>query len=330
MTTPQWAPAEVLQLDLDCLGSTCIGHAKTQGRRCRNPIAYANRQEAAKISIEMSSLDPQSPRLESELEELASRLLCRRWHQDQADEISRKWQRQIRNYQAVQAARRAERPRTIEMPLTPARSTVPRGRVASTRSGSVMSSVTTSVATSVTRQSSTITTVTIFIREESGGRDNTEANEEGAARPQMNAAPDCSSQQQASSQETSNHQPSNPTPTLAADEPTTHTPSTSLQQHPTETREEAQPAAAQAEPSSPASIPPSQAQQPQHEDTHPAHHYHRRTIEGECPICCEDFTTGDDTTWCRAQCRQNFHAGCMDLWHAAQEADEVVKTCPCW
>lgn len=329
MTTPQWSPAEVLQLDPNCLGSTCIGHAKTQGRRCRNPIAYANRQEAAKISIEMSRLDPQSPRLESELEELASRLLCRSWHQDQAEQIRSKWQRQIGNHQAAETTRRAERPGTTEMPSTPARSTVARSRVASIRSELVTSSVTTSVTTSVTHESSTIATVTIIIREESGGRDNSETNEEGALGQQTNAGSDSSSQQQASPQESTNHQPSNPAPTSPANEPTTHTPATSLQQHPIETREETQPAADQAEPSSPVPILPSQAQQPQHEDPHPAHH-DRRAIEGECPICCEDISTGGDTTWCRAQCRQNFHAGCMDLWHASQEADEVVKTCPYW
>lgn len=329
MTTPQWSPAEVLQLDPNCLGSTCIGHAKTQGRRCRNPIAYANRQEAAKISMEISRLDPQSPRLESELEELASRLLCRRWHQDQAEGIRRKWQRQMRNHQAVETALRAERPRTTERPSTPARSTVARSRVASIRSELVTSSVTTSVTTSVTHESSTTITVSILIRDESEGRDNSEANEAGAHRQQTNAGPDSSSQQQASSQGSTNHQPSNPAPTSPADEPTAHTPATSFQQHLTETREEAQPAANQAEPSLRVESPPSQAHQPQHEDPHLAHH-DRRAIEGDCSICCEDVSTGGDTTWCRAQCRQNFHAECMDLWHASQEADEVVKTCPYW
>lgn len=325
MTTPQWSPAEVLQLDLNCLSSTCIGYAETQGRRCRSPIAFANRQEAAKISIEMSRLDPQSPRLGSELEELASRLLCRRWHQDQAEEIMRKWQRQIKSHQAAENTRRAERPRTAERSSTPARSTVTRTRLASVRSGLV----TTSVTTSVTHESSPIATVSITVREESGGRDNSEENQEEATRQQTNAGPGPLSQQQASPQESTNHQPSNPAPTSPADEPTTHTPATSLQQHPTETREEAKQAANQAEPSSPVLSLPSQVQQPQHEDPHPGHH-HRKVIEGDCPICCEEFSTGGDITWCRAQCRQSFHTGCMDLWHASQEADEVVKTCPYW
>ena len=62
-----------------------------------------------------------------------------------------------------------------------------------------------------------------------------------------------------------------------------------------------------------------------------AHHAHdRRVLEGDCSICCEDLVSGGDTVWCRAQCRQNFHADCIGLWHASQEADDRGKACPCW
>ena len=62
-----------------------------------------------------------------------------------------------------------------------------------------------------------------------------------------------------------------------------------------------------------------------------AHHAHdRRVIEGDCSICCEDLSSGGDTVWCRAQCRQNVHADCIDFWHASQEADGRRKTCPYW
>ena len=198
MTTPQWAPAEILQIEPNSLGLTCIGHAKTQGRRCRNPIAYANRQEAAKILLDMARLDPGSPRLDSELEELASCLLCRRWHQDQAGAIKRQWRRDIQNHQAVEIARRAERSRRVERTITPARTPVVQPRVTTTRREVVTSSIT----TSVTRESSSVTVVSIIIREESSEIRTNALNEEAEV-PRQQANPESHSSNQ--QQETINH-----------------------------------------------------------------------------------------------------------------------------
>ena len=78
MPVPLWSPSEVLQLDLNSSGSTCIGYAPSKGRRCHNPIAYDNRQEAVNILTAMSLLDPHSKRIDKRLDELAPRLLCRR------------------------------------------------------------------------------------------------------------------------------------------------------------------------------------------------------------------------------------------------------------
>lgn len=203
MSTPQWAPTEVLELDPNSFGFTCIGHAPSKGRRCRNPIASVNRQEGAKILLQMSRLDPHSQRLDDKLEELASRLLCKRWHQNQAAGMKRRWHCAVESYLAAENARREE------------------------------------------------------LRErENSERDEAEADER---------------------------------------EPGEHV-------HPAPTRE-----------------------QPHGE----SHHTHdRRAVEGDCSICCEDLSSGGDTPWCRAQCRQNFHADCLNLWHASQEADGRVKTCP--
>ena len=325
MTTPQWAPAEILQFEPNSLGLTCIGHAKTQGRRCRNPIAYANRQEAAKILLDMARLDPRSPRLDSELEELASRLLCRRWHQDQAAAIKRQWCRDIQNHQAVETTRRAERSRIVERPITPPRTPVAQPRVTSRRSGMITSSIT----TYVTRESSSVIIVSIAIRKESSEVESNASNEEEAPRQQTNPESHSSTQQQ----ETTSHQADVSTPAPSTVERTGHTIAPSAEIQRTTTREEPQqePASEAVPAAPPALVPsaPAQTPQSQHEDSHPAHH-DRRAIEGECPICCEDIFTGGDTTWCRAQCSQNFHADCIDLWHASQEADERRKTCPYW
>ena len=317
MTTPQWSPASVLQLDPN---STCIGHAKTQGRRCRNPIAYANRKEATNILHEMSRRDPfQSQRLDSQLEELASRLLCRRWHQDQAVEIKRQWRRHIEDFQAAETARQAERSRMVDRATESARAAVARNRVASVRREVVTSSIT----TSSTRESSSLAIISIVIREELREREDSEPND-GEPRQQTNPGPDSPNQPEAPSQESTNI----PRPTSSADEPTTQTPAPPLQE-PMATREAREVTVNEAEPASAVPSTSTQAPHPQHEDSHPAPHG-RRAIEGDCSICCEDFSSGGTTKWCRAQCRQNFHADCIDLWHASLEADGRVKTCPYW
>ena len=104
MTTPQLALARLLQLEPN--SHTCIGHAETQGRRCQCPIAFANRQEAAEILLDITRLDSQSPRLDTKLEQLASRLLCinrRNRHQAQVAAIKREWRQDIQNHQALEA-----------------------------------------------------------------------------------------------------------------------------------------------------------------------------------------------------------------------------------
>ena len=324
MTTTLWAPAEILQFEPNSLSLTCIGHAKTQGRRCRNPIAYANRQEAAKILLDMARLDPGSPRLDSELEELASRLLCRRWHQDQAGAIRSQWRRDIQNHQDFENARRGERLRMVERPITSARAPVVQTRVRATRREIVTSSIT----TSVTRESSSVTIVSVVMREESSELETNAPSEEAETpRQQTNVESQSSNQQQ----ETTDHHADISRPDPSAVEPTGHTTVPSVEVQYTTAREEPQQEPmSEAEPAAPISSAPAQTQQSQHEDSHPSHH-DRRAIEGECAICCEDYSPdGGDTTWCRAQCRQNFHAECIDLWHASQEADEREKTCPYW
>ena len=321
MTTPQWSPASVLQLEPNALGFTCIGHAKTQRRRCRNPVAYDNRKEAANMLLEMSRRDPlqSSQRLDAQLEELASRLLCRRWHQDQAVEMKRQWRRHIAEFQAAETARRAERSRTVERASDSANAGVARTRVASVRREVVISSFT----SSVTRESSSLAITSIVIREELGGRENNESDGE-EPRQQRNPRPDSSSRQDAPSRETAGNAP----PTSPTDEPIPQRTAPPLQES-IATREAHQEAVTEAGPSAAVPSASTPAQHPQHADSHAAHH-DRRAIEGDCSICCEDLSSGGTTTWCRAQCRQNFHADCIDLWHASQEVDGRVKTCPYW
>lgn len=228
MTTPRWAPVQVLELDGISSGFTCIGHAKSKGRKCRSPIACANRQEASKILREMSRLDPQSPRIANKIEELACRLLCRRWHQSQAAEMKEHWLGIIADYQAATP------------PTTPG--------------------------------------------DEPGQTNDAGPNAEEPIE-QIASTSDLSSPQEATSQaETHRHETNLSSPSLSADELTTNMPGA-----------------------------------------------YPREVEGDCSICREELgRSAGDILWCRAQCRQNFHADCVNLWHAWQEVDGREKTCPYW
>ena len=53
----------------------------------------------------------------------------------------------------------------------------------------------------------------------------------------------------------------------------------------------------------------------------------RRTVTGECGICLLALRNGEALTWCQSQCGQNFHAGCIQRW---VETDEYTQTCPNW
>lgn len=333
MTTTPWIPAEVLHLDLSASGFACIGYAASKGRKCRNPIAWANCEESAKILQKMSRLDPQSQRVDDKLEELASRLLCSRWHQDQAGITKSQWQCHIDDYQAAEAAPRyeridelmelmlmaatvgAERSSTVRTPPAPAHSTVARPRVTSHRTTRTSSSVHFSVYTSFSAALSMTT------QEASGGRGNNERNEEDSGQ-QMNRNPTLSSQREAPLRET-DRGVHNLSRTPSADELTTHTPDTSPQEQRIATREGT---ANRRDSEEHASEAPAREQR--HEE--PLHTHDHRAIEGECSICFEDISSGGTTTWCRAQCRQNFHKDCLETWHASQVADGRRKTCPYW
>lgn len=55
----------------------------------------------------------------------------------------------------------------------------------------------------------------------------------------------------------------------------------------------------------------------------------RKPLEGECPICCEDFepeNTAEAVVYCKASCGNNIHKQCFEQW-AATKSGQVV-TCP--
>jgi len=54
----------------------------------------------------------------------------------------------------------------------------------------------------------------------------------------------------------------------------------------------------------------------------------RKPVEGECPICCNDFEPGSSETivYCKAACGNNIHGGCFAQWAATKQGQTI--TCP--
>ena len=106
---PRWTPSHILtNIDNSSCSITCVGYAPSQGRRCHNPIAAANRQDAAKLLKQMSKLDLSSSRIDGLLEQLAPRVLCKRYHQNQFSSMVSQWQDDLEDLQEEEAPRRAE------------------------------------------------------------------------------------------------------------------------------------------------------------------------------------------------------------------------------
>ncbi|KAM0797364.1 hypothetical protein BDR22DRAFT_465115 [Usnea florida] len=325
MPLPVWSPIEVLQLDLNSSGFTCIGYAPSKGRRCHNPIACANRQEAANILREMSMLDPHSKRLGKRLEELASRLLCRRWHQNQATDMKTLWRRQIdRHYPAtvctatvcIERYAIVERYTVVYASSVAPTSTVGRTRASPRTTGQTTSLVARSPVRALAPEPLSVATIT-----EPRTRTSRINDLDGQESPQQaESTPTSPTQPDSPLQERTLPEPNSP-PTSPVTEPTRNTSDTAAPQESTAARGE--PAR---ETSSPEHIPEPTPKPESHEE--PSPHPARRPIEGECHICHEDFSSDDATVWCKAQCGQNFHEECIRTWHEFSKAHARKKECP--
>ena len=105
MTTSlsQWDPEGVLEIGKVLSGITCVGHAHSKNRRCHNAISAVNRERAANILNQMSSIDFTSVAVKELLEPLGRLLLCLKQHQEQLSNIVGKWRNQIEALQIQEA-----------------------------------------------------------------------------------------------------------------------------------------------------------------------------------------------------------------------------------
>ncbi|KAI4598631.1 hypothetical protein KJ359_002521 [Pestalotiopsis sp. 9143b] len=58
----------------------------------------------------------------------------------------------------------------------------------------------------------------------------------------------------------------------------------------------------------------------------------RKPIEGDCPICFMPFEEAEATVYCRAQCGQNIHKECFEMWATTKRQNGGARddrvTCP--
>lgn len=314
-TCSLWSPTEVLKIDPDAPRFTCVGYAPSKGRRCHNPIAAANRQEASELLTRMSRIDPSSSRLDSKLEALAPRLLCRRWHQNQAESITEKWNDRIERFVAAKVAREEVIENTsLATSIADARRTL---RALSNAIESSRVTLARDIMQAPSRRriptASRIETSSSAPRAESSDHHSTvllsESQREAAAEQ---------------GQERQRQQilvPSTEQPHAVPVSPVTsqEIPENHVQQE--EILEASQPV----EESETASIQSAPTQEPSAAEEH--HIWSRRRIERDCSICCEDLSNGESLVWCKTQCGQNYHRECINTW---LETNEHTKTCPYW
>ena len=361
MPTPdsRWDPSEVLDVDPH---STCVGHAKTQGRRCRNIIAADNRREAEKILRRMGKQDVQTTDFDDRLESLANRLLCRRWHVKDEDQVNSKvkqWKRAIERFRVEELEEEEEEEEEREENARQARRARRRAEEASTRSNVVQEP---STRPSNTHPIASTETPCIAATLESLRQELVSLNERYANALQL-ASPSAvvsSSSTHSISRTGSDQTSGQPRPDTSAEGNSDHRRSLEVSRRTSAESVVAQPSSTQNEPeeednqqeSEQTATSPSHSSDPdpiifsptlgtgtprerhstERSDPEPvARLVSRRPIEGDCSICCEELVGGNDLAWCKAQCGQNFHANCVGIWVASRDEDEIRRgTCPYW
>ncbi|KAF2725277.1 hypothetical protein K431DRAFT_281230 [Polychaeton citri CBS 116435] len=82
----------------DKAGLSCVGHARSQGRRCMNPIARDNFQTAKRYLAHVPALVGDRNQLHRQLLTIAGLTLCRQYHRGQAESIAARWHATIERH----------------------------------------------------------------------------------------------------------------------------------------------------------------------------------------------------------------------------------------
>ena len=297
-----WDPYQTLKIEAISAGFTCVGYAASKGRRCHNAIAAANRREASTIVSSLSKIDFMSANLESLLTELASLLLCRRWHQDQASTVTKRWLGKVDKLKGEELAQRRS-----EEDILSALSAIFLG----------------AARTNETRQPATTPPVaTTGFTARSAAR----SLPLSGNRPLPRAVHEPASPQA--------EEPATILPSPALDD---QTPGEADPHRPNTTDLSPQipiPVAGY--------IPIAPGRGSSTEETHDrttvkasgeSHDHATVTAaeaETECSICYEEMSSDSSLVSCRTQCRHTFHTECMNSWLETSDALERTRTCPYW
>ncbi|KAI9869301.1 MAG: hypothetical protein M1813_000090 [Trichoglossum hirsutum] len=93
-----WDARRTLDVDPHSPGFTCVGYAHTKGRRCHWDLDPEDRNDASDLLDRISATNPQQTEaLEVSLGGLASKVLCKRWHQNQSNGVVGGWLRKVEN-----------------------------------------------------------------------------------------------------------------------------------------------------------------------------------------------------------------------------------------
>ena len=321
---------------------TCSGWAHSKGRRCCNRIAKENRELATEIMEDMSVLDVRSTNFNAVLKSLAKPLLCRAYHvkdPDQHTSLRREWKKDIEAYKVTINARRTTTTTTtgpalitvesLQEELDSLRATMTL-LMQRTAEAARVEHVPSLVAPTASSQTSRVEQATNSANETpsprihraqpvtpvSRQRDQNVASANPTSSPQDRASGEGWHPQQGPS---TSPCPNEHTETVSMPPATRPPPDITARDHHHETV-----------PSATSRTSPSNTEQPsagggrsRQEATNG-----RRAIEGNCSICFEDLRGGENLSWCKAQCGQNFHAECVGVWLAT--LTEGHRTCPYW
>ncbi|KAJ5987445.1 hypothetical protein N7451_011810 [Penicillium sp. IBT 35674x] len=86
----------------------CAGYAPSQGRRCHASTNAYGRRCAMSLLDEATEALHAGRCIDDLLDELAPHVLCRRWHQSQASDLTARWQKRILSYMRSHSSPRRE------------------------------------------------------------------------------------------------------------------------------------------------------------------------------------------------------------------------------
>ena len=283
----------------------CMGYAKTTSDKCcHNSINRENRRIASDILDELSQVTPMSSAAKALIRELASTVLCLRYHQGQElalyEELKRRMNVAASDHIMMHAPRststwwprRSIRSRGLRDPLV----TMPSSQAPSPNA-------TPSPASHQDRRDNVQAPVHLSNSQSSSEHAHQEGPVAQVAAASRGASP--SSIQSSSSTHASSGGSSS---SINADSAAN---------------------AGSRISSSPASR--SRSPQPQGPPPCTAKHVQRRPIDEHCSICFDPMSMQDDLVWCKAQCGKNFHKECFELWRQqCQNSNGKRVTCGNW